>query len=358
MFRKTGYLLLATTMAFGVSVASSAHAQETIRMTAAMGHPEALLWVKHFHETFIPAVDAELAKTGEVKIEWTEGYGGTIVKVGSEVDAFQQGIMDIGHIMPVFNASTVGIMNLTYAMPFGPEGDELVAKAAEKALRDTGAFEKIEEELGIVYIGGATAIDDYNIASKEPLKSLADLDGMKIGGAGPNLAWLRTTGAVGVQGSYVSFYNDLKAGVYDGIIGWLTANVPNKIHEVAPNHNMVHMGAMYTGGLGIAKARWDTFSDDTKQAFLTAAVVFNRAFFDEQHARYEASSKALVEQGGTFVEFSAEDRAKWIAQMPNPATEWKAAAEARGEDAGGVLKAYKAELEKSGFTFVRDYLAE
>lgn len=358
MFHKTGNLILAATMAVGVSATASAQAQETIKMTAAMGHPEALLWVKHMHETFIPTVNEELKKYGEVQVEWTEGYGGTIVKVGSEVDAFQQGIMDIGHIMPVFNASTVGIMNLTYAMPFGPADDQLVANAAEKALRDTGVLDMIEEEYDIVYIGGATAIDDYNIASKEPIKTLADLDGLKIGGAGPNLSWLRTTGAIGVQGSYVSFYNELKAGVYDGIIGWMTANVPSKIQEVAPNYNMVHMGAMYTGGLGVAKPRWDSFSDNTKQAFLTAADAFHVAFFEEQHARYEASSKALVEQGGIIVEFADSERTKWIEQMPNPVTDWKAAAEARGEDAGAVLQAYRAALEAAGFTYVRDYLAE
>ena len=70
--------------------AGPAAAQETINLTAATGHPEVFLWVKHLKETFIPTVDAELAKTGKVKINWTQGYGGTIVKLGSETEAFQQ----------------------------------------------------------------------------------------------------------------------------------------------------------------------------------------------------------------------------------------------------------------------------
>ncbi|MCR5856699.1 hypothetical protein LRS09_07950 [Mesorhizobium sp. J428] len=201
--------------AIALAVASApAFSQETINLTAATGHPEVFLWVKHIKETFIPTVNAELAKTGKVKINWTEGYGGTIVKLGSEVEAFQQGIIDVGQMSGVFNPATMGLLNLTYAMPFGPPDARGVTAAVEKALMETeGALQKLEEATGVVYIGGGIAIDDYNIASTKALTKIADMNGVKLGGAGPNLAWLAGTGAVGVQGSYVTFYNDIKTGV-------------------------------------------------------------------------------------------------------------------------------------------------
>ncbi len=338
---------------------AQALAQETINLTIASGHPEVFLWVKHLKETFIPTVDAELAKTGDVKINWTQGYGGTIVKLGSEVEAFQTGIMDVGQMSGVFNPATMGLLNLTYAMPFGPADARGVATAVEKALTETeGALDQLEEATGVVYIGGGIAIDDYNIASTKELTKVSDLDGVKIGGAGPNLAWLAGTGAVGVQGSYVSFYNDIKTGVYDGNIGWMTANVPAKLYEVAPNFNLVHFGAMYIGGLGVAKPVWDTFSDETKAAFRTAATAYTKAYFDEQDARYESAKKTLQEGGGKMVEFDDAERKAWINNMPNPTTAWMAAAEARGEPARKVLEAYRDALKADGFTFVRDYLAE
>ena len=346
----------AIALGFGSGPAQSL---ETINLTAAAGHPEVFLWVKHVKETFIPTVNAELAKTGEVQINWTEGYGGTIVKLGSEVEAFQTGIMDVGHMSGVFNPAAMGLLNLTYAMPFGPADARGVTEAVEKALTETeGALQQLEEATGVVYIGGGIAIDDYNIAATKELTTLADLDGVKIGGAGPNLGWLAGTGAVGVQGSYVSFYNDIKTGVYDGNIGWMTANGPAKIHEVAPNFNLVNFGAMYIGGLGVAKPVWDTFSDDTKAAFRTAATAFTTAYFDEQEARYESAKAAMLEGGGKMVEFDRADRETWIENLPNPTTAWIGAAEARGEPARQVLEAYRDNLKASGFTFVRDYLAD
>lgn len=346
--------------AVALAVASApAFSQETINLTAATGHPEVFLWVKHIKETFIPTVNAELAKTGKVKINWTEGYGGTIVKLGSEVEAFQQGIIDVGQMSGVFNPATMGLLNLTYAMPFGPPDARGVTIAVEKALTETeGALQKLEEATGVVYIGGGIAIDDYNIASTKALTKIADMNGVKLGGAGPNLAWLAGTGAVGVQGSYVTFYNDIKTGVYDGNIGWMTANVPAKLYEVAPNWNQTHFGAMYIGGMGVSKMQWDTFSDETKAAFRTAATAYTKAYFDEQEARYEAAKKTLVDAGGKIVEFDAAERSTWIKGLPNPTAAWAKAAEARGEPAKKVLEAYRDNLKAAGFTFERDYLAE
>lgn len=339
--------------------ATPALSQQTLRLTVAMGHPEVFLWVKHVKQTFIPAVNAELDKYGEVKIEWTEGYGGTIVKLGSEVDAFENGIIDVGQMSGVFNPATLGLLNMSYAMPFGPADAQTVTNAVEKALIGTeGALPSIEDATGIVYIGGGVSIDDYNIGADKAMTTLADMDGVKIAGAGPNLAWLRGTGAVGVQGSFVTFYNDIKAGVYDGYIGWHTAGVPAKLYEVAPHWNEVHLGAMYIGGLGVSKQIWDTFSDKTKAAFRAGAAAYSAAFHAEQAANYEKAVKAFKDNGGQVHPMDPAERAKWIAAMPNPTTDWIKAAEARKEPARGVLKAYTAALKDAGFAYERDYLAE
>lgn len=342
-----------------LTTASPVWAQKTLRLTIATGHPEVFLWVKHIKTTFIPKLAEELAKKNEVKIEWTQGYGGTIVKLGSEVDAFQQGIVDVGQMSGVFNPAQMGLLNLTYAMPFGPADPRLVTKAVEGALTETeGALAKLEKATEVVYIGGGIAIDDYNIASNKALSTLSDMQGVKLGGAGPNLAWLAGTGAVGVQGSYVTFYNDMKTGVYEGNIGWMTANVPAKLYEVAPYWDHVGFGAMYIGGLGVAKAQWETFSDNTKAAFKTAAAAYTAAYFDEQEQRYEAAKKTLTERGGKIVEFDPAERKSWIEKMPNPMQAWATAANARGEPAVKVLNAYSARLKQGGFTYIRDYLAE
>src|SRR5690606_33826792 len=136
-------------------------------------------------------------------------------------------------------------------------------------------------------------------------------NGIKLGGAGPNLAWLGGTGAVGVQGSFITFYNDIKTGVYDGFISWMTAAVPAKLYEVAPYWNEVGFGAMYIGGLGVSQTQWDSFSDEVKEAFRTAAKAYSDAYHTEQEQRYEAMKKTMLDNGVTIVEMDAAEREAW-----------------------------------------------
>lgn len=340
-------------------LAAPALAQETIRITIASGHPEIFLWVKHMRESFIPAVNAALAETGEVKVEWTEAYGGTLVKLGSEAEALETGIADMAMASGVFDPAAMGILNITYAMPFGPTDPVMVTEAVESALYGTeGLLDQLASETGVVYIGGGVSIDGYNIAATRPIRTRADMAGMKIGGSGPNLAWLNSTGAVGVQGSYVTFYNDISTGVYDGNIGWMTANVPARLYEVAPYWNRTDFGAMYIGGLGISQRVWDGFSEKTREAFRKGAQAYAAGFFKEQAERYAAAEKTLIDNGGEIVVMDPADRQAWIDGMANPLTAWRDAAVARSEPADALLVAYRDALAEKGFTFPRDYLAK
>lgn len=336
-----------------------ASAQETLRMTIAAGYPEVFPWVRLLRDVFIPTLDTELARHGEVQIEWTQAWGGTLVRLGSEIDAFQDGIIDVAHLGGLFDPARLGLMTFTYAMPFGPTDPRMLAAAAERALIETpGALEMIEEAAGAAYIGGAAAIDNYNIGARHAFRTLSDMDGIKIGGAGPALTWLRGTGSVGVQGSFVSFYNDISTGVYDGFIGWVTANAPGRLYEVAPYWNQVDFGAMYVGGIGVSQLRWDTLSETTRDAFRVAAQAYSDAYFAETEASYDTALQTMLDNGTEVVVMEPASRQAWIEAMPNPTSAWIAAAEARGEPGRAVLETYIDILAEQGFTFARDYLAD
>ena len=104
----------------------SAHAQQTIKLTAAGGHPPVFLWVKHLKETFIPAVDnRELAKSGKAKHQ-----AGT--DQGLRRHAGQAGQRELETISsrasPTWASSArvfhpgqdASMQNVSYAAPFGP----------------------------------------------------------------------------------------------------------------------------------------------------------------------------------------------------------------------------------------------
>lgn len=345
---------LATLFALVATLASGVtHAQETIKLTVAAGHPPIFLWVKHLHETFMPTVDAELAKTGKYKIAWNETYGGTLAKIGSELETMQQGISDMGIVATVFHPAKLPLNNVTYFVPFGPTDANLVVKAIDYV---QGSPELTAEwsKYNVVYLAGFT-IDNYGLVTKEPVRTVADLKGRKLGGAGPNLNWIKNTGAVGVQGSLNSFYNDMKTGVYDGVIIFVTAAVPAKLFEVAPHYTRADFGAMYAGAVAINKGRWSGLPDEVRAAFRKGANAYKAAYLAEQTARIETSYAAWQKAGGEVTELAAAERAKLVKTIPNPAKEWVKQSKAKGLPADKVLKAYMDSVRAYGGKFARDF---
>ena len=334
-----------------VALAAPASAQETIRLTVAAGHPPIFLWVKHLRETFIPTVDAELAKTGRYKVQWNEAYGGTLTKMGSELETMQQGISDLGIVATVFHSSKMPLNNVTYFVPFGPADAERVVQAIDyvQTLPElSGEWKKHN----VVYLAGFT-LDSYGIAARMPLAKVADFKGRKIGGAGPNLNWIKNTGAVGVQGSLNSFYNDIKTGLYDGAFVFMTAAVPSKLFETAPYFTQLDFGSMYAGAVAVNRGRWERFPDELKAAFRKAANAYKGLYLQEQTARIQAAYAAWEKGGGKVVKVDPAERARLARQIPNPTLDW--AKQTGAAPAKKVLSAYMGTVRAGGFRFTRDF---
>lgn len=330
--------------------APAAQAQETIRLTVAAGHPPIFLWVKHLKDSLMATVDAELAKTGKYKVAWTEAYGGTLAKIGSELETMEQGISDLGIVATVFQSSKLPLNNVTYFVPYGPADADTVMAAVDK-VQATPELKAEWNKYKTMYLAGF-AIDDYGLVSSFPIQKAEDLKGRKIGGAGPNLAWLMNTGAVGVQGSLNTFYNDMKTGVYEGVIGFITSAVPAKLYEVAPNFTVVNMGAMYAGGVAMNKPRFDGLPDEVKAAIRKGAEAYRKNYSVEQTARIKGAIEAWKKGGGKYVDLPEAERVKLVKMIPNPTESWIKQA---GPSAKKVLAAYMDAVRASGFKFPRDF---
>jgi TRAP-type C4-dicarboxylate transport system substrate-binding protein len=327
-----------------------ASAQEVIRMQVAAGHPPIFLWVKHINESLMSTVDAELKKTGKYRIQWNESYGGTLAKIGSELETMQQGLSDLGIVATVFQSGKLPLNNVTYFVPYGPPDANVVTQAIDYV---QGLPELTAEwtKYNTVYLAGF-AIDNYGLATTFPINRMEDLKGKKIGGAGPNLAWFKGTGAVGVQGSLNTFYNDMKTGVYDGAVAFVTSAVPAKLFEVAPHYTVTNMGAMYAGAVAINKSRWDKLPDEVKAAFRRGANAYKGNYIREQTSRIDASFENWKKGGGKVVTLSKEEQARFVKTIPNPTKDWIKQA---GPNAKKVLSAYMDSVRATGFKFPRDF---
>ncbi len=351
-----GRMLAGCALAATMSYAPGLQAEE-LDVTAVAGHPPVFLWVKTLSEAYIPAVNKALEGT-DFSISWTEAYGGTLAKVGGEMEAMEDGLAQVGIVSSLFEPSLLSLQNVTYVTPFGSPDVDLVLSTVDGMHEEIPAMRKLWEDLDLEYLGGGFGLEDYLLMTTFPVTGLADLQGRKINAPGPAVNWLKDTGAVGVSGNLTTYYNDIQTGVAEGVIVFPTAAAAAKLHEVAPYVTRVHFGAQFAGGI-VAKKSWFDEQDPVVQdALRKGASVFASAYRQGLEVRVAGAFKAMEEGGAKISELSEDERSKWATTLPNVAMDWAKDLDGKGLPGTEVLTTYMGHLKDAGVSLPRDWSAE
>lgn len=219
------------------------------------------------------------------------------------------------------------------------------------------------EEHNIVVLG-LTGTDSYDLYTKKPITSLADLNGMKISAPGVLGTWLSGTGADPVGGSLTSYYTDIQTGVSDGVLSLALGVFPAKIYEVAPYVTRVQMGRAFSGAITVNADVRAGLPDEVQAAMRAAGAHFTAAHGQDLLERPVAVMQKIVEAGATqnppvtVTDMPQDQRTAWVNVLPDLAGTWAADMEARGLPGRAVLTAYMAGLKARGETPVRDWAAQ
>lgn len=329
-------------------------AAETFTATAVAGHPATTLWVKTLVETFIPTVNRELAGTGH-EIKWREFYGGALVKVGGELDALQGRVADVAVMPTVFKPEDMPLQNVSYMTPFSSEDPALVLKTINRLHETVPGMIKAWENHDIEYLGAGFVMEDYQLLSKFPVATFADLKGHKVGTAGQAVAWLEGTGATGIEGNLTTYYTNIQTGVIEAAIVPSSAAASTKLFEVAPHVTQVGLGAQYAGSPVVSKAWFDDLPPEVQAALRKGAAAYNEAYLAEQKKRVEAAFDAMAKGGSKITSLPEEERRKWAMALPPLAMKWATALDKKGEPGTEVLKAYMQALRDAGAKPLRDW---
>jgi TRAP-type C4-dicarboxylate transport system substrate-binding protein len=347
--------ILAFGLTFGLTYGSaSLSSAETINVTIAAGHPPVFRWVKHLSKTFIPTVNKALEGSGH-EIKWSEQYGGSLAKVGGVLEATEEGLAEIGLVSSLFEPAKLSLQTVTYFTPFTNRDSTAVSNLIDGLHKTTPELRATWEANGLEYLGGAIGIDDYLIMTNFPVNSLADLKGHKIGAPGPAVNWLKGTGAVGVSGNLTTYYNELKTGVYDGVIVFASAALPGKLYEVAPYITKVGFGAQYAGGIAANKDWFDAQPKVVRDALRKGAEVDSVAYHKDLDASVEKFLGIMKAKGATITQVDDAMRKEWVMGMDNVAKGWAAKLDSQGQPGTKVLKTYMDAMRASGAVPLRDW---
>ena len=345
------------TLAAALAATPVAALAESSTATIAAGHPPVFRWVKMISDVFVPTVTEQMEAAGH-SITFSEQYGGAIAKVGEELEAVEAGLAEIGTCQALFDPAKLAVQNVTYYTPFTTSDLRKVSTVIDDMHANLPAMTQAYGENGVVYIGAPIVIDDYMLMTNFPVESLADLDGRKIAAPGAAINWLSGTGAVGVSGNLTTYYNELKTGVYDGVVVFASAALPGKLFEVAPYITKMGLGAQYAGSL-CANADWyESLDDAAKEAIAAGADATQAWYLDQLEAAVDTALTTMGGAGATIIDAPADMRAQWASGMDNAARAWADELDSQGKPASEVLSTYMSAMRDAGAEPLRNWDTE
>ncbi|MFN3664484.1 C4-dicarboxylate TRAP transporter substrate-binding protein, partial [Yoonia sp.] len=327
--------LRTTAIAAILALPSFAAAQETISLTVASSHPTTIPWVAMIQTHFMAETDRILAEEGNYEISWDEAFGGTLYRANATLTSVEEGITDIGWVFSYLEGAKMPLSQVTAYTPFATSNVPVQLSVMRELFNENEAFRNEWEQYNIVMLG-MTASDSYDLYTKTPVASLADLEGMRISAPGVLGTWLRGTGASAVDGALTTFYTDIQTGVSDGVLSLALGALPTRIYEVAPYVTRVQMGTVFSGGVAINRDRWESLPEEVQQAMLEAGAYYSEAHAQDMMDRPEVAMEQIATLGAdqstpvTIVEMDPAERQAWVDALPNLAGEWAAENDGRG----------------------------
>ncbi len=321
---------------------------EDIKLRIASGHPPANTYVLLMQNFFVPEVTKRVAARTKHKVEFIEGYGGSIVKVADVLEGVQSGIIDIGGYCFCFEPSNLPLHAFQVMLPFGTMSPVKSVTLARRVYDKVPYMSKVFEDKFNQILIALIADNGYNLGTSFDWKTVADLKGKKLAGAGLNLKWLEYAGAVPVQSSLPESYTSMQTGVYLGWIMFPSGWVNFKLYEVGKYYTEVGFGAITWHGLTINKARFAKLPKDVQNIILEVGREYEARTGTVNEENYPKQLEQLKSLGTVVKTVPDAVRVDWANSLKGWPQEKAAELDKAGLPATQVLKLTLEEAEKLG----------
>lgn len=198
--------------------------------------------------------------------------GGAIVGAKTTLTSIRDGVVDAGHVTTLYHPNDLPINTVITDLAVWGDNAAANAGAANETLLLKCPECLAEWEQWNIKNFGAYSTSGFRLLCTKPIKSLEDLAGKKVRGAGAFGRWINALGAIPVNVPVTEVFEGLQRGQIDctlGSVGWMKSfsfwDVTKYIFDVPS-------GAYFGGSLvNLSTAKWAELSDKEKQAYINAA---------------------------------------------------------------------------------------
>lgn len=359
LFKMSMVLALVTLMVgLDINLPTPAGAKETIKMRIGCGHNLNADWVRFLSDFFCKETVKRVDQRTNYRLELTEHWGGSVAKLGEELESVEIGLLDIGGVITSFEPTKLYLHNLFYNIPFSPGDARVASRIKEKLYKQIPALKDEFKKYNQIYLGSGGA-DDFGLISKFPINSIDAVKGRKIAGGGPNLPWITGGGAVPVQSTLPEGYTSLQTGVYDGFIMFATSVVGFKYHEVCKYYTIMNFGTnAIVLQITINAKVWNKLPREVQAILQEVAHEYSikePEFLEEKHV---TAMKVMKDYGTVIHQISEPEKRKWAAALINQPKKFAKEADAKGWPGTELVKTALKLMKEEGYPPARNWMEE
>ncbi len=252
--------------------------------------------------------DVEKATSGRITV--TVFPASTLSPPMQVYDNTVKGVVDVGANLLAYSPGRLPlseVLQLPLGYRNGYQGSKL-ANAFYKKFKP-----KEFDDVQVMFLHGAAP---GFIFTKNPVKSTADVKGLRIKANAENADIVKNLGASPVTMPVTETYDALSRGVVDGCLFPLEALQGFKIGEVVKtvieNYGVSYLTSMY---VIMNKAKWNSISPADQKAIEKLNDEYNDKFGKKWVQLDESAVAFAKSKGVTFLKVSAEDEAATVQKM-------------------------------------------
>jgi TRAP-type transport system periplasmic protein len=212
-------------------------------------------------------------------------------------DALQSQIVEVGNLLPLFFPADMPNFALAGELSLISRNSQAAAAAMTEYMVTCEPCQAESRGLGLVFLGSG-ASDVYEILSTRPIRTAADLQGLRLrSGGAPWGRFAEHFGAVPAQISVNDIFEAFNQGIVDGSMASIADLISFRLIEVVSHVTMVPLGLYQaTSNFATALPAWQSLSVEDRMAFARAANRANADFTDrwgrEMPVEAEAAARA------------------------------------------------------------------
>ena len=307
---------------------------------------------------------------GDVSVAWqkmvterTKGgitfenyWGGALGAPAEHIGLMKSGMTDAGIIFGWYTPSLLPFSNFEYIFPFGPNSYEIATKAKKQIRAEIPEFNKEMQRQNVMIIADMPQTV-YTFLSKDPLRTLEDFKGKKVGLIGKYFGRWLPPGASAVVRPGPDRYDMLKTGVVSVDLNPIENQFLFKLNEVT-KYCMRGANILILANIPIAMnintykklpPAWQKIIQETGRDMEELA-------YKEILPTWEKKIYASWEkQGMKFVDFPASEQKKWMDGLEDIPAEWAKEMEGLGLPGFQTVKRWQEITSSMGYKWQRQW---